>query len=406
VGCFECHSLNPESHTDNFEHYGYDINVIVSPNDCSTCHSLEAEQFSGSKKANAWGNLKKNPVYTALVETVTNLHGYDDGRIASLGSSEHTQNETCYACHGSKVEVTGFQTVEFEGDELEVPDLTNWPNQGVGRINPDGSQGACTACHPRHTFSIETARKPYTCSQCHLQPDLPAWDVFKESKHGNILESNEDDYTWDTVPWRVGTDFRSPTCATCHNALIATPDGDPIVERSHDFGSRLWWRIFGLIYSHPQPKAGATHTIKNKDGLPLPAAFTGELASDFLIDAAEQAERRATMGQVCNACHSSDWTNGHFAQMDSTHALSDEMVLTSTQLMSEIWEKGLADNSNPFDEPIEHMWIKQWLFYANSIRYGVAMAGPDYVAFKHGWWDMNETLADMKEWLELHSSKK
>lgn len=34
VGCFECHSRNPEKHKDNFEHMGFKINVVVSPNDC------------------------------------------------------------------------------------------------------------------------------------------------------------------------------------------------------------------------------------------------------------------------------------------------------------------------------------------------------------------------------------
>ena len=75
--------------------------------------------------------------------------------------------------------------------EIDVPDLANWPNQGVGRINPDGSLGACTSCHPRHSFSIEVARKPYTCSQCHLEPYVPAFEVYKESKHGNIFLSKQ-----------------------------------------------------------------------------------------------------------------------------------------------------------------------------------------------------------------------
>jgi len=26
---------------------------------------------------------------------------------------------------------------------MEVPHLTGWPNQGVGRVNPDGTRGAC-----------------------------------------------------------------------------------------------------------------------------------------------------------------------------------------------------------------------------------------------------------------------
>ncbi|MFO0794711.1 MAG: hypothetical protein U0586_11700 [Candidatus Brocadiaceae bacterium] len=49
-------------------------------------------------------------------------------------------------------------STQLRGD-IDVPDLSGWPNQGVGRINPDGSSGACTSCHPRHSFSIEIARK-------------------------------------------------------------------------------------------------------------------------------------------------------------------------------------------------------------------------------------------------------
>ena len=67
--------------------------------------------------------------------------------------------------------------------------------KGVGRANPDGSLGASQASHPRHTGSIEVARKPYTCSQCHIEPDVPAWDVYEESKHGNIFSSKY--HEWD-----------------------------------------------------------------------------------------------------------------------------------------------------------------------------------------------------------------
>lgn len=57
VGCYECHGLNPEAHKENFEHFGFRINVVVSPNDCKTCHPVEVSQFSESKKAHAIKNL-------------------------------------------------------------------------------------------------------------------------------------------------------------------------------------------------------------------------------------------------------------------------------------------------------------------------------------------------------------
>jgi hypothetical protein len=56
--------------------------------------------------------------------------------------------------------------------------------------------------------------------------------------------------------------------------------------------------------------------------------------------------------------------------------------------MQRAWDLGLADRTNPFDEPIERRWMKQWLFYANSIRLGSAMGGPDHTSFQTGWFDL------------------
>jgi hypothetical protein len=57
----------------------------------------------------------------------------------------------------------------------------------------------------------------------------------------------------------------------------------------------------------------------------------------------------------------------------------------------------MADRKNPFDEALEQQWVRQWLFYANSVRYGSAMSGPDYVAFKNGWWELTNGLQRMHE---------
>ncbi len=402
VGCYECHSRNPDRHTDNFEHMGYRINVVVSPNDCSTCHSVEAREYSGSKKANAHGNLMDNPLYMTLAHEILGEKTLKDGRIVSGEATDMTLRETCLGCHGSRVEVRGMKTVSTAFDDIEVPDLTNWPNQGVGRINPDGSIGACTACHPRHQFSIEVARKPYTCAQCHLEPDVPAWNVYKESKHGNIFLSNWKDWDFSAVPWVLGEDFQAPTCATCHNSLVTNPDGEILARRTHDFGARLWVRLFSLIYSHPQPREGNVTIIRNADGLPLPTTFAGQPASDYLISEPVQEKRKGMMKAVCNGCHSTDWINGHFEKLDNTIAEVDRMILTSTELMSEAWDRGLEDRGNPFDETIEKMWLRQWLFYGNSIKYSSAMTGaPDYASFKNGWWEMSKNLDEMRDMMKI-----
>ncbi len=407
VGCYECHSLNPDRHQDNFPHMGYRINVVVSPNDCSTCHPIEVTQYTGSKKGQAWKNIMSNPLYHTLVSTIDSVKKVDNGMITMMEPSPQTLQETCLGCHGTRVEVKGMKKV-FSGStwgEITIPDLTNWPSQGVGRENPDGSIGSCTSCHPRHSFSIKVARKPYTCGQCHLDPDVPAYNIYKESKHGTLYETFEDRWDFEAVPWRLGKDFTAPTCAACHNSLITTADGTVIAGRTHDFGARLWVRLFGLIYAHPQPKDGNTTIIRNKDGLPLPTTFLNEPAADFLIDRTEQERRYDTMKNVCRGCHSTRWISDHFGKMENTVRETNEMTLAATKLMTEAWDRGIEDRANPFDEQIEKLWIKQWLFYANSVRYASAMTGaPDYAAFKNGWWELSDNLRKMRDTIDLKSN--
>jgi hydroxylamine dehydrogenase len=404
VGCYECHSQNPDTHEDNFQHMGYRINIVVTPNDCKICHPVEADQYKNSKKAYAVKNLMENPVYEKLVIAADSITKIEKGEVISQLPSENTLHETCLGCHGTTVHVKGVKDI-YVGSEMgtvTVPDLANWPNQGVGRVNPDGSLGTCAACHTRHAFSIEVARKPYTCAQCHLEPDVPAWNVYKESKHGNIFSSLYHEWNFNAVPWIIGKDFKAPTCSTCHNSLTVTPNGKVIAERTHDFGSRLWVRLFGLIYSHPQPKSGDTTLIRNKDGLPLPVTFQGDFAEEYLIGIAEQEERLHGMESICNNCHSLQWVRGHFSKLEKTINETDKMTLATTKLMLDIWERGIEDNANPFDGSLERMWASQWLFYANSIRYASAMTGaPDYATFKNGWWKFNENIQLMKDWIGL-----
>jgi len=407
VGCYECHSRNIEKHKDSFEHFGYKINVIVTPNDCAVCHPVEVLQYEKSKKANAYNNLMGNPVYHLLVNTINGLKKIKNDKIISENPGDVTLNESCLGCHGTVVQVVGNDTVHSSLGDVVVPKLSNWPNQGVGRINPDSSKGSCTACHTRHGFSIEVARKPYTCSQCHLEPDVPAWEIYRESKHGNIFFSKSNEWNMNDVPWVVGKDFQAPTCAACHNSLLTSPDGTVIAERNHDFGARLWVRIFGLIYSHPQPKSGNTTIILNQDNLPLPTTFNDKLADKYLIDFKEKTRRMDIMESICKSCHSTNWTENHFAHLDSVVIQTDEMIKSATQLVGEAWEKGVEDKTNPFDEEIEKMWIEQWLFYANTMRYSAAMTGaPDYQAFKHGWWDMSKNLDQMKNTIKLKTMLK
>jgi hypothetical protein len=405
VGCAECHMMNPDKHKDTFKHYGNQVHIIVTPNDCNECHPVEEKQFSKNLMANAHANLQDNAVYRTMVNSVNSFQPFDDKNPTYREADDLTNADSCLACHGTKVEVRDLKARKTAMGETKFPVLSGWPNQGVGRINPDGSRGACTACHTRHHFSIEVARKPYTCAQCHKGPDVPAYPVYMVSKHGNIFASINKQRNFDAVPWVVGRDFTAPTCAACHISLVTNKNGAIVAERSHQMNDRLPWRIFGLIYAHPHPKSPDTTVIRNKAGLPLPTDLTGELAEAFLITAEEQKARLEKMQELCTSCHSRQWVDGHFTKLDHTIENTNAITLEATKILFSAWEKGLAkgiaQGENIFDEAIEKKWTEQWLFYGNSTRFASAMGGADYGVFANGRWHQSKNLQEMKDYLKF-----
>jgi hydroxylamine dehydrogenase len=405
VGCAECHTLGPDTHDDSFDHEGYRVHTIVTPRDCSTCHVVEANQYNKNLMSHAYANLNNNPVYHNLVMTTNGVQIFEDMKTTVRGPHPETNADSCNYCHGTKVEVRGLRTKETDFGEMELPILEGWPNQGVGRINPDGSKGSCAACHTRHQFAIEVARKPYTCAECHKGLDVPAYKVYMVSKHGNIFSSLGDTWEFNSVPWKAGKDFAAPTCASCHVSLVVSEDEEVVAERTHQMNDRLSWRIFGLIYAHAHPKSPDTTIIKNKAGLPLPTELTGEPVSEYLIDSVEQDKRQETMKRVCLSCHSDGWVRGQFGRFEHTIGTTNEMTLSATKVLLSAWDKGvakgLAQNDSIFNEGIEKKWVEQWLFFANSTRYASAMAGADYGVFANGRWYMAKNIQEMADWLEF-----
>jgi len=189
VGCAECHTLNSEKHRDTFDHNGYEVHVVVTPEDCATCHPVEVEQYGKNLMSHAYGNLQNNPLYRQLTKSINGVQSLVGSQIVLNTADSETEADSCLSCHGTRIEVKGLETRETEMDEMEFPVLSGWPNVGVGRINPDGSRGSCGSCHTYHRFSIEMARKPHTCSQCDKGPDVPIYKVYQVSKHGNIYAS-------------------------------------------------------------------------------------------------------------------------------------------------------------------------------------------------------------------------
>lgn len=396
VGCAECHRMNPDLHKDLFEHNDEKVHLTVTPRDCRTCHTDEADQYEKNIMSHAHGNLAKNELYGMMMGSINGVQTVGkDLRVSVEPLGPLTTSDSCYSCHGTALKIVGKAVRDTSYGEMEFLKIDGWPNQGVGRMNPDESKGSCVSCHTMHEFSIVMARKPYTCSQCHKGPDVPAYQTYSVSKHGNLYASMEKDWKMDKVPWVVGKDFSGPTCAACHVSLITSVDGDVIAHRTHQMNDRLPWRMFGLVYAHPHPKSPDTSIIRNKDGQPLPTSLDGDRAGQFLISTEEMKARKSVLQEICKGCHTQNWVEGHWARFEDSLSTTDKMTLAATTLLRSAWQDKLADPSNPFDEALERLWVEQWLFYANSTRFASAMMGADYGVFANGRWFMSKDVRDM-----------
>ncbi|KIX13662.1 multiheme c-type cytochrome [Dethiosulfatarculus sandiegensis] len=409
VGCAECH-IGTVEHPDAFQHDEFMVHTVVSPRDCAQCHPKEVSQYAENIMSQAHGNLMNNPVYLDLVKQVAGRFKFKPSGLAHTPPLDMDLADSCLYCHGAKVEQKGVRKVVTDLGEFEFPVWSNWPNHGVGRINPDKSKGSCAACHSRHTFSIEMARKPATCSECHKGPDVPAYKVYEVSKHGNLYKSLGHKWNFKSVPWVAGKDYNAPTCAACHISLVTDPAGNVVAKRTHRMNDRLGNRLLGLIYAHSHPKSPDTSIIKNADNLPLPTTLSGQEAEKFLIGEKEKQKRREAMSGICLSCHASGWVEGHFARLDNTIDYTNQMVKASTQTLAKAWEKGqvkgLDQKDSMFNESLERLWAGQWLIYANNIRLAAAMAGADYGTFADGRWQLSNRLLEMQKRLDQGSTKK
>ena len=96
VGCAECHTMNPEKHRDTFEHNGYQVHVVVTPEDCATCHPVEVDQYSKNIMCQAYGHLQNNPVYRALVDSVNGIQSFRGMKTTYKAPDDETDADSCF----------------------------------------------------------------------------------------------------------------------------------------------------------------------------------------------------------------------------------------------------------------------------------------------------------------------
>jgi hypothetical protein len=113
------------------------------------------------------------------------------------------------------------------------------------------------------------------------------------------------------------------------------------------------------------------------------------------------AAAQQKMQSICLACHAQSWVDGHWGRFVNTIESVNAITLNGTQIMLDVWKRGLATQDSPFDESIEKTWTNIWLFYANSVRFSSAMSGGgDYGVFADGRYELKKALQQMKEWAQ------
>jgi len=348
VTCIDCHQAGPADKDISKKHSEYTkvpISAIVSPKDCSRCHPGEAAEYAKSKHAN----------------TIEIMYNIKDAWLTKGLASDIERTTGCLTCHGTEVKI----------DKDGNFDPLTWPNVGVGRKNPDGSLGSCSSCHTRHKFSVAEARKPEACGQCHLGPDHPQIEIFKESKHGAIYDAEGHKWKWDSAPgtWTAGVDYRAPTCSTCHMSAV---NG---VKGTHDVTERLAWETQAPV------------TVRPADFKPWPAK------NDW-------KEERGKMKKVCLACHSPAWTDGHFARLDDVvKTYNDDYFIPMKKKVSKLYDKKLLDKTLPMDEKLEVELYELWHHEGRRARFGAAMMAPDY-AWWHGFYEMKKRCMEIDEMID------
>jgi hydroxylamine dehydrogenase len=341
VSCLHCHQAQPgdkdldrahdkfyvnhQAPWQDFKH-GAAVSAVITPKDCARCHPGPVKQFAKSKHA-------------GTLEIIWRIDPW-----LNQGLTSQVERATgCYQCHGSVLKL----------DSSGRPDPLTWPNQGVGRVNPDGSQGSCSSCHGRHRFSLAQARKPEACGLCHLGPNHPQMEIYAESKHGAIYHSQGEKWNWQAAPevWTAGVDYRAPTCAVCHMS------GGGGTTATHDVSERLSWEL------------QAPETIRPSSFQPWPSK-------------AKWWQARAKMQGICRQCHSQVWVSSHYFQLDEAVAEYNNLYYKPVrQKLDQLQHEGLLPRDAFFTSPLWVEYYELWNRVGRSARMGAAMMAPDY-----SWW--------------------
>lgn len=333
INCLDCHQ--PAKNQKGQDHNGFVIVAKLTAGNCRSCHEGIYQEFMRSRHAAVswaavYGEQGLKPEQVAFSEQ------YQPGGVK--GRAPHP-------------------FVELEGGSA----MTSGCDQchSVGRPNDDGTIGTCTACHSRHTASVELARLPTTCAQCHMGPDHSQIEIYEESKHGVMFHAQERLLNLKAPPKQLTTkDMFIPTCATCHMSGI---NG---LKVTHDPSERLSWFLAAAI-SQKRPN---------------------------------YAQAQAAMKQVCTQCHTTPPIDRVYAQAEKTVETTNTRVQQATEIVTALQKSG-ALTGKPFTHPIDFVYFDLWHYDGRTSKHGAFMGGADFVQW-HGNYPMLQKMVQLRSMAE------
>ena len=336
INCLMCHQ--PAAGQEKHEHNGFVIAKRLTAANCKTCHEKIYEQFTMSRHAApAWGAV--------FGEKGAAAHGERDLTVEQVAFAERL--------HPGSVRRPANGLAMLEGQAAVASGCASC--HGVGRPNADGTIGTCTACHTRHTSSVEVARMPRTCGQCHMGPDHSQIEIYEASKHGVMFEVQRHLLNMKRKVGSVTTeDMFVPTCATCHmGGLNDTPS-------THNTSERLSYNL-AAEFSEPRPKA---------------------------------ADAQARMKEVCASCHTEQTYERVYSAATKVVTDTNAKVRAAKDIIDGLRKDGVLTGP-AFSNPIEFAYFDLWHYYGRTSKHGAFMGGGDFVQW-HGQYPMLKSTVEIK----------
>src|SRR5579884_3582977 len=337
INCLQCHE--PKPNQKGKDHHGFVITTTMTAANCRGCHEEEYKQFAQSRHA--------APSWAAVYgEAGLRQAGLPQEQI---NAAEERHPGSCRRGPNALVGKEGQIATSAGCDHCH----------SVGRPNADGTIGTCTACHTRHTSSVEVARLPTTCGQCHMGPDHAQLEIYEESKHGILFHAQSRLLNLAAEPDKLTTrDMFVPTCATCHMSGI---NGLGV---THDPSERLSYKLFAEV-SDKRPN---------------------------------YARAQAAMKDVCLQCHTKPLVDRVYEQAEKVVASTNEKVREARSIVDGLRKDGMLVGK-PFEQPIDFAYLDLWHYYGITAKHGAFMGGADFVQW-HGNYPMLKNTVEIRSMAE------